>query len=98
MKIEGNGVNFSAGEREIVNFLRLLQQDREIICVDELGAAIDENLWKIIYDELLMFAINKTLIVITHKLNQLINKFDRIIFFEEGRISKICNAKDFFEI
>lgn len=41
--IEGGGKNLSQGEKQIINFLRILQRDNELILLDEATSNMDQN-------------------------------------------------------
>eukprot|EP01017_Pseudomicrothorax_dubius_P009468 TRINITY_DN13215_c0_g1_i2.p1 TRINITY_DN13215_c0_g1~~TRINITY_DN13215_c0_g1_i2.p1 ORF type:complete len:348 (-),score=87.33 TRINITY_DN13215_c0_g1_i2:102-1088(-) len=86
MPIAEGGANLSYGEKQVVNFLRvILQQDSDIVCLDEANANVDpitdERLMKLV----LSATANKTLLMISHRLDNL-RHFDRVIVMDAGRI------------
>ena len=56
-------------------------KDKDIICLDEATSNMDPKSDKLLHDKLFTFAEGKTLIVITHRLEN-IDKFDRIVVLE----------------
>ncbi|CAD8091522.1 unnamed protein product [Paramecium sonneborni] len=86
--IEQGGNNLSNGEKQLINYLRIILQDKSIICLDEATSNIDPQTDKLLHEFLFKFTEQKTLIVITHRLDYL-NKYDRVIYLDQGRILKI---------
>eukprot|EP01017_Pseudomicrothorax_dubius_P041631 TRINITY_DN6676_c0_g3_i6.p1 TRINITY_DN6676_c0_g3~~TRINITY_DN6676_c0_g3_i6.p1 ORF type:complete len:461 (+),score=99.06 TRINITY_DN6676_c0_g3_i6:151-1533(+) len=84
-KIENSGSNLSNGEKQIINFLRVFIQSREIICLDEassnIDAETDEQLMKALFEG----ARQKTVLMISHRLEKL-RDFDRIFVLNKGEI------------
>ena len=56
-------------------------KDKDIICLDEATSNMDPKSDEILHDKLFSYAEGKTLIVITHRLEN-IDKFDRIVVLE----------------
>ena len=52
-KIESSGKNLSNGEKQIINFMRVLIQNNEIICMDEATSNLDPYTGK-----LMLFSYN----------------------------------------
>ncbi|KAL4470264.1 hypothetical protein ABPG74_011875 [Tetrahymena malaccensis] len=83
MKIEEQGKNLSAGQKQIVSLVRALIQDKNIILFDEANSNLDEQNENLMQDILL--GRNSTMIFIAHKIKH-VGKFDRIIYLENGQI------------
>ena len=60
-------------------------KEKDIICLDEATSNMDPKTDEILHKKLFEFTLGKTLIVITHRLEN-IHKFDRIIVMDEGKI------------
>ncbi len=72
--------NISSGERSKIAIFRALNTNKELLIFDEILANIDEQSEEELTNYLL--GLNKTIIIITHNLNQNnLNKFDHIIKF-----------------
>lgn len=83
--ISNAGSNLSNGEKQIINYYRILLRNQDIICLDEATSNIDSSTNELLLSSLFEISKGKTLISITHKLES-IEKFDRIIVFENGEI------------
>jgi len=104
--VEKNGRNLSSGERQIINFLRVLLQKPEVVFLDEATSNIDPNtgnlkrgyLIEFVVDMMLQKSIfelckDKTLITITHRLNYL-EHYDQVIVLDDGEIVEMGKYQD----
>ena len=73
----------SGGQAQRIGIARALYQNKEIIIFDEATNQLDVKTESIIFDNLKK--INKTIILITHRLNSLKN-VDLIVHLEKGQI------------
>jgi ABC-type bacteriocin/lantibiotic exporter with double-glycine peptidase domain len=80
-EVENSGNNLSNGQKQIINFLRILINEHEIVCLDEATSNMDPTSDQLVHDKLFEFCQYKTLIVITHRLEN-IDKFDTIIVMD----------------
>ncbi|EGR32733.1 hypothetical protein IMG5_072110 [Ichthyophthirius multifiliis] len=100
-KVENGGNNLSNGQKQIINFLRIILRDTDIICLDEATSNMDPQTDQELHDQLFKLAENKTLLVITHRLEN-IDKFDRVVVLDNGSIvecghvSQLRQIKDGF--
>ncbi|MBQ2909736.1 MAG: ATP-binding cassette domain-containing protein [Bacilli bacterium] len=85
MMVEENGFNFSNGERQRIILCRYLLRNSNIYIFDEAFGQIDFEKEREILKEMFSYLKNKTIIVISHRLN---NKklFDRWIKIIDGKI------------
>jgi ABC-type multidrug transport system fused ATPase/permease subunit len=98
LMIERGGKNLSLGEKQILNILRVLLRDNQLILLDEATSNIDPITGKAIFMTLmidqiiheLLFEIckEKTLVAVTHKLEYL-PRYDKVILVEDGKIVEI---------
>lgn len=63
--------------------MRILLRDQDIVCLDEATSNMDPETDKILHEKLFEFTENRTLLVITHRLEN-IHKFDKIVVLEHG--------------
>ncbi|KAL4486802.1 hypothetical protein ABPG72_006634 [Tetrahymena utriculariae] len=85
-QIEKAGKNLSNGEKQIVNFLQSIIQQKEIIILDEATSNMDPQTDKKIINLLLTKIVkDKTLILISHRLENL-KDFDIIYVMNNGQI------------
>lgn len=85
MLIEENGFNLSGGEKQRIMLARALLKNFEILIIDEGLNQVDINLERKILKNLFKYFKNKTIIVISHRLDNL-DLFDNLIEIEEGVI------------
>ncbi|KAL4483231.1 hypothetical protein ABPG74_019257 [Tetrahymena malaccensis] len=96
-QIEDGGQNLSNGEKQVVNFLRIIMRDTEIICLDEATSNMDPQTDSKLHKQIFEFAENKTLLVITHRLEN-IDLFDRVVVLEKGRIVECGHVQELRQI
>jgi ATP-binding cassette subfamily B protein len=84
-RVQERGVNFSAGERQLLSFARALAQRPQILLLDEATSNVDTETEGLIQDALHRLLENKTAIVVAHRLST-IQDVDRIYVLHKGRI------------
>ena len=83
--IREDGVNISGGEKQRIVFARSIHKDFELLILDEPTSSLDkENSYKII-NNIFKKYFEKTIIVVTHKIDQKI-EFDRVLLMDKGKI------------
>lgn len=87
MLIEDSGFNLSNGERQRIALARALLCNFEILILDESLNQVDVLMEKRILKKLFDYYKNKTIIFISHRLNN-IELFDHIIEIRKGKIIK----------
>ena len=83
------GERLSGGERQRIAIARAILKNSPIIILDEATSSTDVENEEKIKEALLEFTKDKTLIVITHKINTVVNA-DKIIYMENGKI--LCDG------
>jgi ATP-binding cassette subfamily B protein len=81
------GVNFSAGERQLVAFARALARDPEILILDEATASVDPETERVIERGIGELMAGRTSIVIAHRLST-VQRASRIVVIHQGRIAE----------
>lgn len=89
----GNDIEFSGGEKQLIAFIRLLLQDRDIIILDEGTNQLDAENEVLVMNELLSQKKDKIIIFITHRMST-ISKADEIYCLEDGHITAKGNHKE----
>lgn len=79
------GGNLSGGEKQRLAFARLLLKKSDLWILDEPFTSLDVQTEHILFNTLLSEGVNKTIIVITHKLTKL-DRFDFIYVMQQGQI------------
>ena len=97
-----NGANLSGGQKQRIAVARALIRNKPILILDEGTSAVDMQTAYDIESRLLKMD-NLTLITVTHNLKaELLNKYDRIIYMENGSIKEngtfeeLINAGSYF--
>lgn len=91
-----NGIKLSGGEKQRICIARALLRENNIIIFDEATSALDQYTEQQIFHNIKQFLINKTIIVITHRLHTI--KFAKhIIVMEEGKINGCGSHEELLE-
>ena len=86
-KISEKGSTLSGGQRQRIALVRALLKRPKIIILDEATSALDIETEKLFVKNLLKKFKNSTIIMITHRLSNVINA-DKILVFEKGNLSE----------
>ncbi|QOY60298.1 quaternary amine ABC transporter ATP-binding protein [Thermophilibacter immobilis] len=89
----------SGGMRQRVGLARALASETEIILMDEAFSALDPLIRSEMQDQLLSIQeeLNKTIVFITHDLNEAMYLGDRIAVMRDGRIVQIGTPEDILQ-
>jgi len=79
------GSNLSAGQRQLISFVRALITNPDILILDEATSSIDPNTEAIIQSAIAKITEKRTSIVIAHRLGT-IQKADQIVVLDQGEI------------
>lgn len=79
------GLNLSGGQAQRLALARMLLQDPSIVVLDEPTVGLDPITEQLVMDTIDKVFAQKTVVFITHHL-QGIERFDRVLFMEEGSI------------
>ena len=85
-EIGEKGINLSGGQKARISLARAIYADREMILLDDPISALDANVKKKIFENVLLDHLkDKTVILVTHAIDFL-HLVDRIVVFNEGEI------------
>lgn len=86
----------SGGMQQRVGLARALATDAELLLMDESFSALDPLIRRDMQDQLLELqkTLKKTIVFITHDLNEAMRLGDRIAVMRDGRIEQIGSAED----
>jgi len=84
-KVGEGGIQLSGGQQQRIGIARALYDDPDVLVLDEATSALDTETEQKIMDEIYNVSVNKTLIVIAHRLST-VERCDRRIRIENGKI------------
>ncbi|MBU5591836.1 ABC transporter ATP-binding protein/permease [Clostridium sp. MSJ-4] len=96
IKSNSNSQQLSGGEKQVIGIIRMLTANTEICLMDEPFAAIDAKTTEILENTLLNMK-EKTIIMVTHKLSDDLNKFDEVLLMDNGKIVQRGKFEDIFD-
>ena len=79
------GVTLSAGQRQLVAFLRVYVRNPKILILDEATSSIDTATEELLQNALNKLSKNRTTIVIAHRLSTIVSA-DKILHLKDGRV------------
>lgn len=85
VKSKADSQNLSGGEKQVLGIIRMLAANTEICLMDEPFAAADVSTTEMLENALLS-TYEKTIIMVTHKISEDLNKFDQVILMDDGKI------------
>ena len=91
--LEENGFNISGGEKGRIVLCRALTENNNVILLDEALRELDVNMERRILKRLFSAMKNKTIIVVSHRLENM-DLFDKVIKMNNGTIDKIMKRAD----
>ena len=84
-RVDERGMNFSAGERQLLAFARAIYRDAPLLVLDEATASVDSDTEARLQSALEEVMRDRTALVIAHRLST-IRAADRIVVFHKGRV------------
>lgn len=87
-KIGESGIGLSGGQRQRLLIARAIYKDPSLLFLDEATSSLDSNNEKDIMNNLSKFFIDKTVVVIAHRLSTVKNA-DQIVVLEKGKVVEI---------
>ena len=79
------GVTLSAGQRQLIAFLRVYVRNPKILVLDEATSSIDTATEELLQNALEKLSKNRTTIVIAHRLSTIVNA-DKILHLKDGKV------------
>lgn len=86
----------SGGQQQRIGVLRALAASPPIVLMDEPFGALDPMTRTVLQDEVrrLQQQLNKTIVFVTHDMDEALNMADRIIFMNEGSIVQMASPEE----
>lgn len=85
IKTRDISTDLSGGEQQIVAYIRARNSDTPILIMDEPFSAVDKHSKQLLMEDIASLT-NKTVIMITHDIDESLNYFDKIIKMDNGHI------------
>ena len=95
--VKERGVMLSAGQRQLIAFLRAYISNPSILVLDEATSSIDSYSEELIQKAMAKITKNKTSLIIAHRLATIKNA-DRIIVMDKGKIVEMGDHKTLLKI
>ena len=95
--VSERGATLSAGQKQLIAFLRVLVNNPDILILDEATSSIDSYSEELIKNATKKITKDKTSIIIAHRLST-IESADKIIYMENGKILESGNQKQLLGI
>ena len=95
--VSERGSTLSAGQKQLIAFLRVLVNNPDILILDEATSSIDSYSEELLKNATKKITKDKTSIIIAHRLST-IESADKIIYMENGKILESGNHKHLLSI
>ena len=95
--VKERGVMLSAGQRQLIAFLRAYVHKPQILILDEATSSVDSHSEKLIQEATDKMTEGRTSIIIAHRLTT-VKKADRIIVLDKGKIVETGNHEELLQI
>ncbi len=92
-RVEENGKNLSAGQKQMISFARAVLSDPRVIVLDEATSAVDLYTETKIQDAIETLLSSRTSVSIAHRLTTIL-KSDKIIVLDHGRIVQVGSHEE----
>ena len=79
------GVSLSAGQRQLIAFLRVYIRNPKILILDEATSSVDSETENLLQTALNKLSQNRTTIVIAHRLSTVVGA-DKILYLQDGKV------------
>jgi ATP-binding cassette, subfamily B, multidrug efflux pump len=96
-RVDERGMNFSAGERQLLAFARAIYRDAPLLVLDEATASVDSDTEARLQLALEEAIRGRTALVIAHRLST-IRAADRIVCFHKGKVVEMGTHAELLDL
>jgi ATP-binding cassette subfamily B multidrug efflux pump len=96
-EVQERGANLSTGEKQLINFARVLAFNPDILILDEATAYIDSHSEALIQQATKEVTKGRTSIIVAHRLSTIL-ECDLIIVLEKGRVAEQGSHKELLNL
>ncbi|KAK0501032.1 P-loop containing nucleoside triphosphate hydrolase protein [Armillaria luteobubalina] len=94
--VSADGVQFSAGERQLLCIARVLLQKRKIVVLDEASSSMDTSTDQRLLSVLQNSLREATVISVAHRISTIVD-YDKVMVLDNGRVVEIGSPKELLQ-
>ncbi|PBK93614.1 P-loop containing nucleoside triphosphate hydrolase protein [Armillaria gallica] len=94
--VSADGLQFSAGERQLLCIARVLLQKRKIVVLDEASSSMDTSTDQRLLSVLQNSLREATVISVAHRISTIVD-YDKVMVLDNGRVVEIGSPKDLLQ-
>ncbi|KAK0465925.1 P-loop containing nucleoside triphosphate hydrolase protein [Desarmillaria tabescens] len=94
--VSADGLQFSAGERQLLCIARVLLQKRKIVVLDEASSSMDTSTDQRLLSVLQNNLREATVISVAHRISTIVD-YDKVMVLDNGRVVEIGSPKDLLQ-
>ena len=96
-EVKERGCTFSAGQKQLLSFVRAVAFNPAVLVLDEATASIDTSTEQAIQEAMSKISRDRTSVIIAHRLSTIRNA-DKILVMHKGRIRETGNHNELIEL
>ncbi len=97
LELDERGSNLSAGERQLLSYLRVAEREPRIWLLDEPTSQIDSETEKRLLEQLFSESAQRTFLMIAHRLST-VKQMDRIVVLNRGEVAEMGTHEELMKL